>query len=34
MTGLPVMSGKELIKILVKDGFAVKKAEGKPCASV
>jgi predicted RNA binding protein YcfA (HicA-like mRNA interferase family) len=28
MTGLPVMSGKELIKILVKDGFVVKRQKG------
>lgn len=28
MTGLPVISGKDLIKILVRDGFVVNRQKG------
>ncbi|WP_048151990.1 type II toxin-antitoxin system HicA family toxin [Methanolacinia paynteri] len=28
MTGLPVISGKDLIKILVKEGFVVNRQKG------
>lgn len=28
MTGLPVISGKELIKILVREGFVIRRQKG------